>query len=305
MNLSWKTLHDHPKETSDFQPLAVEIVGKCGGLPTAIKTIANALTNESLFVWKDALNQLRNPNPRCIPGMEANVYSTITMSYNFLESLGWFVNVYKLEEGRNRVHALIDNLKTSCLLLDGDTEYDVKIHDNIHAVAVSIAADEHMFNVQILDDLKEKLENVEFPSLCELGISGCPELKRFISSSTCAEELGSEENIHTNMQPLFDEKVALPSLEVFEHLGLLFPKLCMLKLKDLLKLKRFCNITGNIIQLHYLSDLWMENCPNTETFTCNSISVHMTANEESQEVTSKNSPADIQPLFCEKLQTVI
>ncbi|KAJ0098521.1 hypothetical protein Patl1_21935 [Pistacia atlantica] len=55
-------------EKSDFQPIATEIVKKCAGLPVAISAIANALRNESLYTWEDALTQLKKSNPRCTPG---------------------------------------------------------------------------------------------------------------------------------------------------------------------------------------------------------------------------------------------
>ncbi|GAY66518.1 hypothetical protein CUMW_249360 [Citrus unshiu] len=55
-----------------------------------------------------------------------------------------------------------------------------------------------------------------------------------------------------------------------EHLCPLFPKLFSLRLIDLPKLKRFCNFTGNIIELLELEYLTIENCPDMETFTSNS-----------------------------------
>ncbi|KAJ4721028.1 Disease resistance protein [Melia azedarach] len=187
MSLFWATVGDHP--TSDFQSLAVDIVGKCGGLPLAIKTIANALKNKPLSVWKDALYQLRNSNPRQIPGMDPHVYSSIKLSYDFLQSeeakslfrlcalqkdgsqifindlmvyvmgLDLFTGVHTLERGRIRVDSLIHNLKTSCLLMDGETEDDVKMHDIVHAVAVSIARDELMYNIGDVADLKREPES--------------------------------------------------------------------------------------------------------------------------------------------------
>ncbi|KAH9687100.1 Disease resistance protein [Citrus sinensis] len=209
------------KKTYDFQPTADEIVEKCGGLPVALRTVASALKNKSLNIWKDALNQLRSSNLREIRGMDAYVYSSIKLSYDFLESdeakslfllctlfgegnpvevvsllrygmgLGLFKNVHTLEDARNRVDALIDNLKASCLLLDGDTEDEVKMHDIIHDVAVSIATEKLMFNIPNVTDLKEEIENIiqkgaiaislpyediqELPERLE-----CPQLKLFL-----------------------------------------------------------------------------------------------------------------------------
>ncbi|XP_031254516.1 disease resistance protein At4g27190-like [Pistacia vera] len=175
-------------ESPDFHPVAIQIVTKCAGLPVAISTIANALKNESLHAWKDVSAQLNRSNPRCILDMDETLYSTIELSYNFLKNeeaktlfllcalkdagnnmfiddllkytVGWslFRDVYTLEEGRNRLHRLIDHLKASCLLLDDDDDA-VKMHDIIHAVAILIAAtDKLMFNIQNVNTLKEVLE---------------------------------------------------------------------------------------------------------------------------------------------------
>ncbi|XP_031270765.1 uncharacterized protein LOC116129150 [Pistacia vera] len=205
-------------ESSDFQPIATEIVKKCAGLPVAISVIANALRNESLYTWKDALTQLKKSNPRCIPGMDDTLYSTIELSYKFLKdeeaqslfllcalaaeginisiadllkyAFGWglFQNVDTLEEGRNRLHSLINHLKGSCLLLDGDSNDHVKMHDIIHAVAVTIASSKFMFNIQNATVLEKKISkksaaislpyrkvSYELPKRLE-----CPELMFFL-----------------------------------------------------------------------------------------------------------------------------
>ncbi|XP_052287404.1 disease resistance protein At4g27190-like isoform X2 [Citrus sinensis] len=177
-------------KTSAIQPIADEIVERCEGLPVALSTIANALKSKSLDFWKDALYRLRSSNAREIHGMRANVFTSIELSYNLLEieeakslfllcglyseghaiqvpsllrygmGLCLFENVYKLEEARSRVHTLIDILKASCLLSDGDAEDEVKMHDIIHVVAVSIATEKLMFNIPNVADLEKKMEEI-------------------------------------------------------------------------------------------------------------------------------------------------
>ncbi|KAJ4721058.1 Disease resistance protein [Melia azedarach] len=190
MSLFLKIVGDHSMKTSDFKPLAFDIVEKCGGLPIAIKTIATALKNKSLSFWKDALYRLNNLNPKHIQGMNKNVYSTIKLSYDILESeeakslfklcglqrngsqividdlimygvgLDMFENVYTMEARRNRVRTLIDNLKDSCLLLEDDDENFVSMHDIIHVVALSIAEENLMFNILSVDEWRTVRENV-------------------------------------------------------------------------------------------------------------------------------------------------
>ncbi|GAY67268.1 hypothetical protein CUMW_255230, partial [Citrus unshiu] len=90
-----------------------------------------------------------------------------------------------------------------------------------------------------------------------------------------------------------------------EHIGPLFPDLFRLSLIDLPKLKRFCNFTGNIIELPELWSLTIENCPDMETFISNSV-VHVTTdNKELQKLTSEENfllAHQVQPLFDEKHQ---
>ena len=94
-----------------------------------------------------------------------------------------------------------------------------------------------------------------------------------------------------------EEVFQLEDVNADEHFGPVFPKLYELELIDLPKLKRFCNFTWNIIELLSLSSLWIENCPNMETFISNSTSINLAENMEPQEMTS----ADVQPLFDEKV----
>ncbi|KAK4834594.1 hypothetical protein QYF36_025280 [Acer negundo] len=73
----------------------------------------------------------------------------------------------------------------------------------------------------------------------------------------------------------------------------MFPNLNRLELKDLPKLSRFCNFAGNSIKLPSLTQLWIENCPNMETFIFDSIDADRPASKE-------NFHREIQPFFDEK-----
>ncbi|KAL5809789.1 hypothetical protein ACOSQ3_030480 [Xanthoceras sorbifolium] len=187
-HLFWKIVADSAKRFN-FDNIAVEIIRCCAGLPVALATVANALKSKSLSEWNDALLQLRKSSSRHVRGMDANVYSAIKLSYDLLESeeaksifllcslynasfninidyllrygmgLSLFQDVSTLEQGRNRLHTLINKLKASCLLLDGTTNKSVKMHDIVHAVSISIASTEKlMFNIQDITDLKAMLE---------------------------------------------------------------------------------------------------------------------------------------------------
>ncbi|KAL7197630.1 hypothetical protein ACSBR2_020214 [Camellia fascicularis] len=159
----------------DLLPLAKEIVNECGGLPLALVTIGRALTNKhNQHHWKNALRQLSTP---CSASeVPAKVYQALYFSYNFLQDerakklflccclfpedynipiedlvrygngLRWFEGIDKVDEVRDLVNVLVDQLKSCCLLLDGNAEDRIKMHDVVRDVAISIAAkDKHGF----------------------------------------------------------------------------------------------------------------------------------------------------------------
>ncbi|XP_062082835.1 probable disease resistance protein At4g27220 [Humulus lupulus] len=172
-------------ETPDFNYLAHSIVDECAGLPIAIATVAHALKGKVLSTWEDALEHLRNSNFRDIEGMDMKVYSCIRMSYDFLGSheevksllllcalhkedqeikvedlirysVGWRLlqGINTMKKARNRVNSLVDKLKSHCLLLDGENENYVKMHDVIRDVCIVIASeDKHrMSNIKSVND---------------------------------------------------------------------------------------------------------------------------------------------------------
>lgn len=272
----------------DFQNLAIKIAQECGGLPVAITTVATALRNKSLFVWKDALLQLRrSSNHRDISGLASSVYSSVKLSYNFLKSqeaqslfllcsllndgsripiddllrcamgLDLLSDVFSLEEARSRMHRLIDDLKASCLLLDGDNKDDVKMHDIVREIAVLTARDRLMFNIQNVADLKEVLEDLmqkdpiaislpcrdiqELPERLE-----CPKLKLFFLLS---------EKLSLVIPDLFFEGV--PSLQVLSLNGFHFPSLpsTLGWLINLQTLSFECCILGDVATVGVLKKL--------------------------------------------------
>ena len=140
-------------EGDQLRPIAIEVLDKCGGLPIAIVTIAKALKDETVAVWKNALDELRSCAPINIEGMDEKVYSCLKWSYNHLNSdevkslfllcgcmsyygdismdqmlkyaigLDFFDDINSLERAINKLVTLVKTLKASSLLLDG-TEDD-------------------------------------------------------------------------------------------------------------------------------------------------------------------------------------
>ncbi|KAF3454152.1 hypothetical protein FNV43_RR04599 [Rhamnella rubrinervis] len=182
------------EKDDDFQGLEAEIVKECGGLPLAITTVASALKNKDCAVWKNALHELRKSNPTNISGMEKEVYKSIKLSFDFLESkeakhllllcslfpedanieirelciygfgFNLFENVNTLEEARNRTDTLVANLKHRSLLDGGFRFGYVKLHDVIRDVVIFIVSklDDHprMRNIRDVVEL-DKYVNEE------------------------------------------------------------------------------------------------------------------------------------------------
>ncbi|KAM4110287.1 hypothetical protein ACB094_03G183600 [Castanea mollissima] len=206
-------------ETLDFQSTMVEVVKECAGLPIAITTVANALkSRKDPNDWEDAVRQLKRANPTQIKGMHEKVYSSIKFSYDFLTKeaqslflfcsifeedrvieidllwrylvgLDFFEDVYKMEEVRYRVHTLVNSLKDSCLLLEGNGSGTFKMHDVIRDVAIYVAdKEEKMLTIRSLEgpekwlNMKKREDSfgiahfdVDFKVLPERF--GCPQLK--------------------------------------------------------------------------------------------------------------------------------
>ena len=147
-----------------------------------------------------------------------------------------------------------------------------------------------------------------FNNLRQLAVDDCTNMSSAIPTNLlrCLNNLRCLEVRNCD---LIEEVLHLEELNAKEeHIGPRFPRLNRLRLIDLPKLKRFCNFTGNIIELSELENLTIENCPDMETFISNSV-VHVTTNnKEPQKLTSEENfllAHQVQPLFDEKVIIII
>ncbi|XP_060675438.1 disease resistance protein RPS2 [Ziziphus jujuba] len=161
-------------KTADFQQHGKEIVKECACLPIAIVTIAHVLKNRDLPFWRDALGQLQRSNLN-INGMHEKVYSRIKLCYDYLQNeeaklllllcclhkegtsknleylmrygigLDMFKGVRTLQEAKDRLYSLVDELKDHFLLLDDEDSRSVEMHDVICDVVRSIGKESHMY----------------------------------------------------------------------------------------------------------------------------------------------------------------
>ncbi|KAJ9562208.1 hypothetical protein OSB04_007368 [Centaurea solstitialis] len=157
-------------DSTDLNPIATKVAKRCSGLPLAIVTVARALRHRSKHAWRDALRQLRSSTTNDIKGMYANVFASLELSFNFLNDeeakscfllcslfkedldipveylvrygtgLRVLAGVHTLEEARDRVHTIVENLKACCLLLDSDVEDCFRMHDVTRDFLLSVAS---------------------------------------------------------------------------------------------------------------------------------------------------------------------
>ncbi|KAK9215265.1 hypothetical protein WN944_007269 [Citrus x changshan-huyou] len=72
-------------EGNELKEVARDVAKECAGLPVAIVTVATALRdNNSLFDWKDALEQLRRPSSTNRMNVQPTAYKAIKLSYDKL-----------------------------------------------------------------------------------------------------------------------------------------------------------------------------------------------------------------------------
>ncbi|XP_016714710.2 disease resistance protein At4g27190 [Gossypium hirsutum] len=155
---------------------AKKIAKECKGLPLAIVTLAKALKGKALDRWKDSRKKLERSALMEIPSIqterEKNAYISLKISYEHLKNkmsqtcfllcalyleddsinvedlvrYAWGLNLYdktnSIEEMRIQVLEVINYLKDSCLLEDGDVGRYVKLHDIVRDVALWIASEE-------------------------------------------------------------------------------------------------------------------------------------------------------------------
>ncbi|XP_061999379.1 disease resistance protein At4g27190-like [Rosa rugosa] len=159
-----KTAGDVTKDSA-IKTLATQVAQRCGGLPLLIIAVARALEHSSLPIWEYALTSLHRFDEKedfteqaylglewsytrlneqlkplfllCGTTIQGNSIS-LTNLLKYSMGLGFFKGL-SVEKARNALYTQVDKLKSSCLLLDGDDNTCVRMHDLLHDVAIRIA----------------------------------------------------------------------------------------------------------------------------------------------------------------------
>ncbi|KAL1824639.1 hypothetical protein ACET3Z_011417 [Daucus carota] len=154
------------------ESLVQEVCNKCHGLPLLIHTVGKALKCRPHSLWKDALYQLENGKVEKIAEIDPRVYVCVKLSIDKLEEdaksclllCSLFpedANIHIRElillatgslvpDGESRICAMVDILKSSCLLLDCQEDHTIKLHDLIRDVARSVAVSDPKYAFKIV-----------------------------------------------------------------------------------------------------------------------------------------------------------
>ncbi|KAL7214490.1 hypothetical protein ACSBR1_026826 [Camellia fascicularis] len=160
--------------------IANEVCKECGGLPIALVTVGIAMKNkDDPNSWNQAAQELRKSMPTNIEDVNQRVYKSLKFSYDYLSKdndlrgeeakacfllcslfpedhniliedlvqYGMGLRVFKkvdtVREARGRAKSVIKNLIDSCLLLAGDKQDCIKMHDVVRDVAIDIGSEKY------------------------------------------------------------------------------------------------------------------------------------------------------------------
>ncbi|PIA26466.1 hypothetical protein AQUCO_09300044v1, partial [Aquilegia coerulea] len=285
----------------NLEPIAQNIVAKCKGSPLAIAALGSALKSvEEEYVWNNALNVLSDPTRSGLEGIMPEVVTSLSFSFERLESLEikkcflfccLFPEDYNidlcdlrdygigerflkvggtLDNASDKLLTFIKKLKACCLLLEGDEENYVKMHDVVRDVAICIGGDaEYGFLVNVggglikfreSEDLKEK-KRISFMKHSKDVLRDpleCPQLKSLL--------IRENDDIRIDQESFFEDN---KSLEVLDLRGMQYRFImptpqsisCLINLKTLHLVD--CDVSDKISLLGGLRKLEILNLSNS------------------------------------------
>ncbi|XP_050375496.1 disease resistance protein At4g27190-like [Argentina anserina] len=164
-------------ESPNFENVARKVARECGGLPIALLAVARALRGKELEEWNNASRRLAKSQSATFDD-KPDAFECIKFSYDYLKdedskscfllcclfpedyeikiedllryTVGrrFFRDAETMEEARGTLVSIVKYLKDSSLLLDGQGNIYVKMHDVIRDAAIHIATSERQFWVK-------------------------------------------------------------------------------------------------------------------------------------------------------------
>ncbi|KAL4325668.1 hypothetical protein GQ457_11G019040 [Hibiscus cannabinus] len=141
---------------ASVQSTALDVCRKCQGSPLTIVTTANCLKRKPSSEWESASKQLTSPssavelsfNHLANDELKSTFRLCSLMPYNatifdllkYGRAFGLLPGINTTEEAHQRLHRLIQYLKSSCLLFDGRMAEEFAMHEIVRDVAASIAS---------------------------------------------------------------------------------------------------------------------------------------------------------------------
>ncbi|XP_074269967.1 disease resistance protein At4g27190-like isoform X2 [Silene latifolia] len=156
--------------TGEYNSVADRLLEKCGGLPLSIVATANSLKGKELPLWRQFAEELEKPITCQITGARFETFSILRTSYEMMASeekkkffsmaclspigssisidnlmrygigLDLFQHVNKLSEAIELADTWAKELVSSSMLLKGDSNEFVKIHDVVRESTMSFAS---------------------------------------------------------------------------------------------------------------------------------------------------------------------
>ncbi|KAL2337476.1 hypothetical protein Fmac_011922 [Flemingia macrophylla] len=171
---AWSLFKMHAYITDDspyaLKGVARKVVDECKGLPIAIVTVGNTLKDKDYDEWELALSKIQESKLLDIPDGFTSPYSCLKLSidnlrndlpksllflcsifledyeihledlFQFGKGLGLIGTFGTMKIARKEMHAVVNILKDSCLLMHGREQERVKMHDMVRDVALWIAS---------------------------------------------------------------------------------------------------------------------------------------------------------------------
>uniref|UniRef100_A0A2N9EFT6 AAA+ ATPase domain-containing protein n=1 Tax=Fagus sylvatica TaxID=28930 RepID=A0A2N9EFT6_FAGSY len=182
---------------------------------------------------------------------------------------------------------------------------DQVVFPNLEMLELSYIDSEELLQNQHRARSSFKLTNIQtktrFQNLRSLKVEGSGSLKYLLSTST-ARVMEQLKYLSIKDCKVMEEVLLTEDLGEEEEIIpiVLFPRLNILKLKDLPVLKRFC--VGSNNKFPSLKYLRIEQCPKLKSFILKPVSSGITVSKEVKEMNSEeNSLTTMQPLFNEEV----